>query len=204
MNAAPSPLTPLQKEIAEESYRELQRMIYRIVFLFHSKYGGDLDDLLSKSHELFLLAHARHDPNRGKLTTCVYHSIYKGLRDIYRNERRRLNGYSEISFSVIVETTKENHNDENAFESLLHPIQNTKNELYELLGTVSEDCKNIVSLILSPPNDFYYDMNEYDEDDSDECRYCLFDYLQFTLHWSIDRIHKAFQELKETMREIGE
>jgi len=189
------PLTPLQKDIASESYEDLHRMVYKIVFLFHKRYGGDLDTILSEANRLFLIAHARHDPKRGKLSTCIYYAIYHGLKDIMRKEKKRLRGAKEISLEAIINGNGEE--EQNEIEGLLHMQKTSKERIEEVIMNVGEDCKSIIHFILFPSYEFYVETSE--SEDKDFWKMCLEEHLHFDMKWNKERIERAFEELKRAL-----
>lgn len=182
-----SRLTPLQQDIVQESFQTLQRMIYRLALSHQKQYGGDLDELYSKAIELFLLAHARHDAQRGKLTTCVYVAVKNGLKDLSRKERRRRRNNKIISFEELA--TQDN--------PIEIPQKQKEPNIGTLLMEMGEDCKNIVYLILFPPMDLYQEINNYNN--PMDWENCLEEYLKFHMKWTNGRIHKAFRELQQTL-----
>lgn len=205
MSCPLAPLTSLQKDIVSESYQDLRKMVQGIVLLFHQRYGGDLDDLFSEANKLFLLAHARHDSTRGKLSTCVYHSIYRGLRDIQRRERKRLGerkekqikAHKEISLEVLI-----NHMD-NAEQArpdeFIEKNKDSLDNINSILCELEEDSKQIVNIILFPPEDFFFEVSEHNN--PLDWKDTLQDYLRFQLKWNIERINKSFKELETVLNQ---
>jgi hypothetical protein len=183
------PLTPLQKDIANESFCDLQRLIYKIIWDHIQKAGGDPDDLLSAAHENFLLAHQRYDPNKGELTTYISISVKNALKDIHRKEKRRVKGHKHTSLDAMKDTIKKELK-----------VKQKEKGLEYLLEDVGEDCKNIIYLILFPPQDFYEEFLEYVN--PKQWKHFIKEYLHFNMKWTFHRIHKAFDELKEAMSEL--
>jgi len=141
---------------------------------------------LSAAQENFLWAHQRYDPSRGELTTCICISVKNALKDIHRKEKRRVQGHNHISLDAMKDTIKKE----------LKAKQKEKGLEYLLEG-VGEDCKNIIYLIIFPPQDFYEELLEYTK--PKQWKNFLREYLHFNMKWKLDRIHKAFDELKEAM-----
>ncbi len=193
MTCALKPLSTLQRDIAGESYEDLKRMVYGIVLNFHKRTGIDMDTLLSEANYLFLQAHARHKEERGALSTCVYHAVYRGLRNIHRREKRRLHGMREQNLSSMVEE-KETH-----IENLLQSVRDTTEDLSILMSEMGEDCRNVVHLILFQPYDFYEEIDEYEN--ARDWKSFLEDYLHFQWKWEKKRIRKTMTELKKILSE---
>ena len=177
------PFTPLEQDILEESFKEIQGMIHKIVLTHHQTYGGDLDDLFSEAQEIFLMAHMRHDELKSGLTTWIHIIVSHGLQEYCRQETRRLHGCKNVSPVPIKLEAKKKRKD-----------------LEVLLSQVGNDCKNIIYLILFPPKDFEEEAQRQKK--PSQWKNFIREYLRFNMKWTINRTKKAFDELKRTMEEL--
>lgn len=183
----------LERDVLEETYLDLQRMVIKIVSKAHKRYGGDWDELMSEANRLFVLACKRHDPKRGSITTCVYIAVMRGLNDRYRRECKRLKGCHEISLDSI----QMGEEDERHIEIFIKELQDTASDIKHLLMEISDDAKCVVDLVLFPPRDLQEEIKACKN--STIKRRCIEEYLRFTLKWTRFRIRKVVQELREAL-----
>jgi len=196
MNRTLKPFTPLEQDILTESFKEIQNMLHKIVLSHYQTYGGDLDDLFSEAQEIFLLAHMRHDELKSSLNTWIYFIVSHGLKDYCRRESRRLHGCKNVSL--------ENLTSRNPTSILPVPIKleakKKRKDLEVLLSQVGDDCKNIIYLILFPPQDFEEEASRQKK--PSQWKNFIREYLHFNMKWTINRTKKAFNELKRAMEEL--
>ena len=196
MNRTLKPFTPLEQDILTESFKEIQNMLHKIVLSHYQTYGGDLDDLFSEAQEIFLLAHMRHDELKSSLNTWIYFIVSHGLKDYCRRESRRLHGCKNVSL--------ENLTSRNPTSILPVPIKleakKKRKDLEVLLSQVGDDCKNIIYLILFPPQDFEEEASRQKK--PSQWKNFIREYLHFNMKWIINRTKKAFNELKRAMEEL--
>lgn len=187
------PFTPLQQDILSESFNEFQRMLHLIVLRHYNTHGGDLEELFSEAQERFLVAHLGHDELKGELSTWIYVIVSKGLQQHRRREARRTKGHKNTSLeSLTIGTHKE--------EKLELEHKPNKNDIEVLLSGVGEDCKNIIYLLMFPPQDFKAELSTQNK--PKQCKDFIREYLHFHMKWTIRRIKKAFDELKTAMEEL--
>jgi hypothetical protein len=183
------PYTSLEKDILSESFVDMQKMIFKIVWGHYRAYGGDLDSLMSEGQLGFLQAHAEHDEKKGALSTYVHQIVNYRLMDFERQRLQEQNRCCVVSLE----------SPGTCEEAYQIAMPEKEPNLASLLLQVGEDCKNIVHLILHPPHDFCEEMNEYEK--PVDWKNCLQEYLHFRMKWSLRRISTAFDELKEALTE---
>jgi hypothetical protein len=183
-----APFTPLEKDILSESFLDMQKMIFKVVWKHYGRYCGDLDELMSEAQERFLYAHTHHDESKGELSTYVYHTVKYGLLEYERKRKNKRRKCSVVSLEDL------KTRDASQLE-----VSKKEPDLTSLLFQVGEDCKNIIYLIIYPPYDFCDEMNEYRK--PSEWKDCIQEYLHFRMKWSLQRITMAFTELKEALTE---
>lgn len=186
-----SPFTSEQKDLLEENYIDLEKMIHKIIFIHISKYGGDLDELLSEAQEKFLRACNTYNEQQGKLSTHVYNHVKNGLHEVGRRKGKR----NKLKIISIEEIKSENEDE----DTLDLEDRRQKEDLPLLLSEVGEDCKHIIHLIFFPPTDLHEEFQNYSK--TENYKDCLKEYLHFHMKWSLDRIREAFVELREALIE---
>jgi len=200
MNRTLKPFTPLEQDILTESFKEIQNMLHKIVLSHYQTYGGDLDDLFSEAQEIFLMAHMRHDELKSSLNTWIYFIVSHGLKDYCRRESRKLHGCKNVSLENLM---VKNYHEHTAFTVPI-PIQmkakEKRKDLEVLLSQVGDDCKNIIYLILFPPQDFEEEASRQKK--PSQWKNFIREYLHFNMKWTINRTKKAFNELKRAMEEL--
>ena len=195
MNRTLKPLTPLEQDILAESFKDIQPMLNKIVLNHHTIFGGNLDDLFSEAQEIFILAHMRHDETKSALTTWVYFIVSQGLINYEIKKSRKMKGCKNVS----LETIKTTNPNKDSVNCNLEEKKKRK-DLEILLSEVGEDCKNIIYLIIFPPKDF--EEESLKQKRPKQWKNFIREYLHFNMKWSINRIRKAFEELKRTMEEL--
>jgi len=200
MNRTLKPFTPLEQDILTESFKEIQNMLHKIVLSHYQTYGGDLDDLFSEAQETFLLAHMRHDELKSSLNTWIYFIVSHRLQEYCRRETRRLHGCKNVSLENLM---VKNYHEHTAFivpVPLQMEAKEKRKDLEMLLSQVGDDCKNIIYLILFPPQDFEEEASRQKK--PSQWKNFIREYLRFNMKWTINRTKKAFNELKRAMEEL--
>jgi len=200
MSRTLKPFTPLEQDILAESFKEVQNMLHKIVLTHHKTYGGDLNDLFSEAQEIFLSAHMRHDELKGSLNTWIYIIVSHGLQEYGRQEARRLHGCKNISLENLI--SKNSHGQTDSIIPIPIHIEAKKKrkDLEVLLSQIGDDCKNIIYLILFPPQDFEEEARKQKK--PSQWKNFIREYLHFNMKWTINRTKKAFDELKRAMEEL--
>src|SRR5574343_1138297 len=82
------------RDACEETYRDVQRLLFKIIHNFQAKHGGDWDDLMSVADEAFVVAYQTYRPERAQFTTWlqtkVYWALHSHLRDTIQHQDRPL------------------------------------------------------------------------------------------------------------------
>lgn len=116
---------------ADACYRETQMMIFRMSHKMAHTYSIQFEDVLSKAHEIFVIAFETFDPNRGaKFSTWLQNKLFWGLTTWLKNEyRHRI--YVEI-------------NEEIAGASDIDRLA-----MQDILATLSGEARMVVKIILN-------------------------------------------------------
>jgi len=144
----------------------------------------------------------RHDELKGSLNTWIYFIVSHGLQQYCRQESRRLHGCRNVSLENLIS--------KNPLSIMTHPsyipmpiqmeAKKKRNDLEVLLSQVGDDCKNIIYLILFPPQDFEEESQRQKK--PSQWKNFIREYLHFNMKWSINRTKNAFDELKRAMEEL--
>ncbi len=172
-------LTMHEKDIAAESFQDLKYFIWKIVNDFHTKYGGDLQELFSVACESFIKAVKTYNKDKSKLITYAGFVIQKSLIDYIRKQHKHpIIGLLKFELTL---TTKK-HNDY---------------KLINLFYDLSDDAKCIAELILEPSLEFRQAALK------NKNKKILKKEIQEHLHkqhkWKFERIWQAFRELTEAI-----
>ncbi len=75
----------LRKDVLTETYDNVKYLIFKIVWKFKGRYGGNFEELLAEANLLYILAYDTHDETLSALSTWLYTKIWKGLLSNLRN-----------------------------------------------------------------------------------------------------------------------
>lgn len=80
----------LKRDIAEQAYQSVERLLHRICWKFQARYGGEYEEWVSDAHEIFMDVLNTHDQSKGgSFVTWLYYRLNWGLYD--RLRERNLN-----------------------------------------------------------------------------------------------------------------
>lgn len=84
-------MTASQRRLCEMTYEDVELLIYKTATQFRTKYGGDLDDLISVSNLCFLQVYQKpFDPTKGaKFSTWLRIKVWYALLSDRRNRAIR-------------------------------------------------------------------------------------------------------------------
>lgn len=153
-------------------------------FVKRSGYTGDVDELRSYAHELFMEAvhDNRFDPSKSKFGTFVRNKIWFGLKERQRREigRNNLIRRSGLDVATVADA------DQKTF---------TLDDL-----DLSEDAKTVIRLVLEEPIDFRMALGKKRTETASPATYraAAKEVLQ-DLGWTISRITETFNEIREAL-----
>ena len=141
------PMTKVERDGAGETYETVRRLIRRVVQSFHSRHGGDRQELESQAGELFLYAYRTHRLRKGRFTKRLAYVIYNGLLDRHRKAaKERLNveggdlndrpGPSRFSLRRFLNELSDDARTVAALvlEGVTEPVRDTWDVLWYLIG----------------------------------------------------------------------
>ena len=181
----------LRYEAQEETYLEVQKLVYDVVNRFIKRYYPKnwklrqqlFDDLLGHANELFLDAYQKFVPDRCEEFSkwCSYR-IRMGLLESLRK--------------VITRNARLQQTD-----AFLEEIPNAPQldfDRDELLGNLTEDARIVVLLVLDSPADVVYSVKSLGGPTATNVRKAVREFLR-DIGWSQNRITKSFQEVKHAL-----
>ena len=171
----------LREEILTETYGDMQKLIFGIVWKFWRIYGGDLDDLTGQANLIFITAFDSYDPSKSKLTTWLTTKIKWGLLD-YMKEGNVYESHVSIDDEFVE----------------IYPVVKEDISVIELLDEMDQDAHTILQLFLDIPRDIMVNiLNEHCrvKDVQANLRNRLLHRLR-QMGWNLKRIRKTFEEIK--------
>jgi len=127
--------TMLEQYAENQTYIDVERMLYYVCGRFKTRFGGELHEYLSVANDAFLRAYLKWDPAKSAFTTYAWHCTWNALRDVARQRRRwgeKIVGNSELSDRAI----------------------DSRFNLAEFLRELSDDARIVVHVVLDTPREF--------------------------------------------------
>jgi len=162
-----------------EAYLSIERLIYHIVFKFQKSHGGDFDDLFQEANLIFLQSYSSFNHSLSALSTYAWTCVWRGLSEYHRKEKKQkaIRPYNE---------------------SILESGYYHRFSLYILTESMSNDAKDLVTLILDPPNDIKEKTLKNGTKPYDLAS-IVKKHLNYKLGWTGKRIRETFEEIKEIL-----
>ena len=161
----------------EETYEANKNWIYKIVWDFQQRYGGEFEELLAEANYGFVLNMKKYKPRKGKVTTWLYQSLTLHLRNYRQHEH--------IKNQVSVETP--HHTNANLF-------------IMDFLSELSTDALTVLTLFLETPTQIF----DIAREDCPNPRHVgtivkrrLTNQLQQKQGWPANKTKRIFKELAE-------
>jgi len=171
----------IRKDAIEDTYRDFEKMLFKLCWKAVKIYGGDFEGYLSTANLAFMKAYYNYDPEKGqKFSTFLYWYV-RGMimsgAEPYAMDQNTINTGGDLDMTVHAQ--KESFNIEEFFDDL------------------SDDAKTVVGIITLYPDNLD-DLLELT--DIGECvRSGLIKKLR-KLNWSIARVNESFCEIREAIK----
>lgn len=175
----------LRKDALSETYTDIEKLIYDIVWKFKDRYGGDIGELVAEANLIYVLAFDSYNETKGALSTWMHFCIRKGLLDFLKSTRQQ-NRYG-LKFYPLSEA-------KGVSIQKFRPLH-----LLEMLEEVGEDAKVVIRLVFYPPEGITKEDLEGGFS-ACRCRRYLRQYLH-DLGWTGRRIKESFQEIRRILCE---
>lgn len=178
--------TALETSMLNDTYHDVERLIYWTVHRFIKRKGGDFEQCLSTANATFVNAYHRYDPatdgSRSRFTYYVQWIIYKDLLEEQRNEARKAR-CAKIDHEAQLETI---------------PTQANGFHLGEFLEELGEDARLVATLVLDTPRDLARAIR-HKGGHGMNYRSVLRSHLQ-SIGWTTARVTEAFHEISNLLR----
>lgn len=173
----------LKKQIKEETYHDLKRMITFLASKIKTAYGGELDDLISEGNLLLMSAIDTYEESKSKFSTYAYNQINHGLIDYLR----KLTTHNAFNFTV---------EDDNIFEVACFD-KNYHN--VDAIDGLKADGVFILQLIQSDKISDILKNHRKGHGTPLSLEPHIRKYLMKELNWSKDRTAMAFFNLRQSL-----
>lgn len=169
---------------AEESYLDVENLIYHSVHKFIRKYGGDFDELVGEAR-------------------VIFSELYTGLGRGYIKENPKYNFAQSLQYFIAVNLLSKRRQElfRNARCKMTAYDENIKDQpttddywLTDFLDGLSDDAVTIVKIVLDSPG-FVLRIEGPATDNPKEF---LMEYLS-SMNWSSRRIKSCFREIRRAL-----
>ena len=178
--------TAIQIDAFDQTYRDVENLINKIVWKFQHKYGGTFDEWKGEANFIFAKAFNRYVEGSGTFITYLYICL-QGQLNNFRARNTKQN--QTISTEVL-------SNDEGAFD--LQDVHNPSSSFIDLVDEIkSEDARTVLNLVLDMPEEL---KNTKMAGGSSPKHMKLFlkTYLQ-KIGWTARRATESFQEIGDAL-----
>jgi DNA-directed RNA polymerase specialized sigma24 family protein len=178
----------LQRDIMEDAYAHMEKLIQRTCWKFTKRYGGDFYEWLSEANMIFIDACRTHN-GKSSLITWLYYKLHWGLYNVLRAKSREQKTQHQISFEEL-------GTEDISVEDLFSAPNNPAIEM--LMRNVGESSRELWGLILDPPEELrgMLDENQPEQSWDGIRRYC-----EYKLRWTWAEMQTAITELREICTE---
>lgn len=193
-----------------DTFLDVQNMIYKLVNAFSKNDMLDKDELLSAAHEGFLEAYETHTQKKGAFTTRCYSLVVFRLRDVIRKQKVLSSRFPREVFSFKGEY--------NSYEERLDTLAEEDNKrarkpLFTLIDKrtsafsledwcdahrLSSDARLVAKIALDTPLEVKLTLAQLASDIPVNVRFAIREYL-IDLGWCKSRIKRSFLELKRSI-----
>jgi hypothetical protein len=213
----------LQKDILEDAYEHMQKLVTKICWKFTRRYGGDFYEWLSEANMIFLDACETYN-GRSSLVTWLYYKLHWGLYNVIQARQigKRVHIDGEEEWGIIIRVVGDQVHveyedgairkigrqhltfmDDVPFSMLeatdLHDItetlpSTTSNALPSFIHHVSDSSQELWFLLLDPPDEL---RGELDEAHPEATWDAIQRYCEWKLRWTWKEMQTAIAELRE-------
>ena len=173
----------------DDTYAEVERLVYSAVHRFIRRHGGDFDDLVGLANQVYMDSYDGYDPSKGSFSNYLWVNITRRLQDFCRAERSR----KEVSLSSPC------GNGRGVIGDFIEDRRaGTDFDLAEFARRMTEDAKTVIELVLDAPEDLK-EIAEGKGGHYYNFRSSLRGWLHSRKGWSVKRISEAFEEISEVL-----
>lgn len=171
-------IATVTQDAVNETYMDVEKMIFQVCWKFAEKFGGNIEDHLSVAGETYMDAYNKFEPVRGfQFTTYLWCSLWHNLtRSIRGNKIDRMTTSGSVNFD--------------SFAAKKHF------DLGRWLFELSEDANTVVGILLDDPESF---QGWCQTKGTKSQKRGLIKHLQRSLGWSAARVVESFGEIRESL-----
>lgn len=173
-------LTKYQRTSCEETYHDVENLIYDLCWQFKRKFGGDINELIADANTHFMRAYQAQsfDPSKSKFSTWVSNIVWRGLLcDHTRDRTRRVQ---------VIASEKMDLNEAKLESKLLAAMA-------ELTG----DAATVLRLVVDMPEELAA-ASRARGGQPRNIRSALREYLA-GIGWSYERVAESFDEIRSIL-----
>lgn len=174
-----------------ETYRDVERLIWKTVYEFQRRYGGEFDELLSTANLAFAISYNTHDPGKSSFVTWVRNYIWYTLM----NDRRPALQHPVAFLGDHDVDVKSTSPEPDPFETAL--IDPSETAIADLFDLVSEDAAEVLGLVLNAPASLQARVMQKGGTPMN-WRSTVREHL-LALGWGAKRVNESFREIKEAL-----
>ncbi len=172
------------------TWPKIERLVYKLVWQFVRRHGGDFDDLFGECQLRYVKAYDSFDPSRGfAFSTWLTKVLWRRMSDVRRNELRRPD-----RFQLPTHRPPDGEPEEIEVKARRH------SGLHAALEGLSDDALEVLDLTTLPPPDITLE-HRYAHARPDEYRSALYGFLT-GMGWTPTEIAKAFCEIADALRDL--
>lgn len=165
---------------SEETYQEVEMLVYDTAHKFVRRYGGEIDETIAEANAHYMAAYDTYDENKGSFSSWVRFRIWNGLMETVRKRLMRKARCAPVEIDLS-----------------LQPVSPSHFHLFEFMDELSEDSQEVVSVIIQTPGVVFRE----EGGDSKSPRDTLRTYLK-KLGWGAFRITECFQEIAAVLKDF--
>jgi hypothetical protein len=175
-------MSKLTADIADQTYRDFEAKIDKIVQKFAYRYNCDESELRSAADEIYLKAFLRFAPTQGTpLEHWICYNLYKGLLEILRQKISKNNRLRRVLINLEASSRKE-----------------PRFCLLDFFDRLSKDAVLVVQLALETPSEIEHAIKVRGGKPRNY-RSAIRDFLS-KLGWRKSRIQSTFSEIGEALQ----
>lgn len=167
----------------DETYQDVEKLIYHAVHKFYKSHGGDIDEMIGVANQVFMDSYEAFDASKGTFTGFLYLNITRRLQDLYWHEKRRK------TMSLDSETE-----DGTTFAGQVEDYRTSKDfDLMEFAEGMSQDAMEVLKLVLESPAELA-SVAMGKGGNPRNWRSTVREFL-YGMGWSGERISESFEEI---------
>lgn len=171
----------IELNAVNETYRDVERLIYKLAWKAREQHGGHVDDYVSAGNEGFVDAYATYDADKGAcFSTWVYWKIKGAITHEARQnamEQHTVNAGENIDLDIFTEKT---HFDFGRF-----------------VDDLNYDARVVAKMLIESPNEISDILHHKDIDSAVRNGLCR---RLKAFGWSVARVSESFSEIREALQ----